>query len=793
MKLSEHWLRQWVNPSLSTHELSEQLAMIGLTVDAVIPVAGEFSNVVIGEVLSTKQHPNADKLTCCIVDIGEEQKLSIVCGAPNARAGIKVVVAKVGAVLPGDFKIKEAKLRGELSQGMLCSAKELQLQMGQSTQDGIIELPKDAKVGDDFNNYFKANDHILDIEITPNRGDCLSVRGVARDVASATQLPFKEIKITSVSDQSKSSFSVNVIAPSDCPRYVGRVICNVNNTVETPSFMQQCLQRAGIRLINPVVDVCNYVMLELGQPMHAFDLSKLQGKLNIRRAKKDEKIHLLDESTIQLTSDDLIIADDKSVHALAGIMGGIESCVSTSTQDIFLEAAFFNPKTICLSKRRHAINTDSSYRFERGVDFDLARHAIERATELLLKSTQGNPEEIVEIVSKDHLPTREKIILKKTEINRILGIDIPSERIENILQSLGMVVKQENSHYEVTPPTFRFDITLPIDLIEELARIVGYQTIAPQKMVGLLQMQSLKHFLDKRFADLLIDRGYHEAITYSFIEPSVQQLFSPTVKPMSLQNPLSQDLSVMRDSLWPGLLQAIQMNVRHQMPRVRLFEMGLCFIPENNELLQIRKIALAATGSLFSAQWNIKSKSVDFFDLKSDVTALLALSHSEDQFSFQLEKHPALHPGRSCAIIYNQKIVGWIGECHPNVLSYFDLREPVIVCELDYDAISTRKLITYQSFSRFPLVQRDLAIVLDEKITAEEVSALITQNSGPQLKNVQIFDIYQGKGIESGKKSIALSLTFQDPSRTLRDEEINEVIHGVVVALKEKWNATLRA
>lgn len=806
MKISEQWLRQFVNPALTIEELTHQMTMIGLSIESYEPVAGKFSGVVIGEVLATRQHPNADKLTCCDVSIGAEQPLHIVCGAPNVRAGLRVAVATVGAVLPGDFKIKEAKLRGELSQGMLCSAKELQLKLGHSEADGIIELPLDAKVGDEFNAYFKAQDHIIDIEITPNRGDCLGVYGVARDIATANKLPIHPFSIEKNTSKSSVCFPVSVDVSEDCPRYVGRVIRQVNNHVQTPSYIQHALQRSGVRLINLVVDVCNFVMLELGQPMHAFDLSTLKNKVVVRRAKSTEKIKLLDEREITLTSEDVVIADETTPHALAGIMGGLHSSVSENTQDIFLEAAFFTPKTVCLSKRRHNINSDASYRFERGVDFNLPVMAIERATQLIVAIAGGEPADVTEVVSENHLPQRNAITLKHSDIYRLLGITISSENVERILSSLGMAVtvmrtdgSDSPSHYIVTPPSYRFDMSLSIDLIEELARMTGYNDIPAADMVAPLLMRSSAEstLCDKRIRQFCVDRDYHEAMTYSFIEPTVHELFAPDMKPMTLQNPLSQDMSVMRTSVWPGLVQALQMNVRYQRHRVRLFEIGLCFLPTETELLQTQYLGFAVTGSVREEQWSEKACSVDFYDLKADVMALLSLTHDITQFEWRFETHPALHPGRSAALYSrthkNQQPIGWLGELHPSLINHFDMPQPVVVCEIALAGIRESDALRYQAFSRFPMVRRDLAVVLDERILAEDVKRIIAAEAGVLLKSTHIFDVYQGKGVEMGKKSLALGLTFQDPSRTLKDEEISTIIHNVVAALTRELGATLRA
>jgi phenylalanyl-tRNA synthetase beta chain len=795
MKISEQWLREWVNPALSTQALADQMTMTGLSIESTHPVAGVFSNVVVGEIVTRVPHPNADKLSCCEVNVGETPLLKIVCGAPNARAGIKVAVAKIGAMLPGNFEIKEAKLRGELSQGMLCSLKELQLQMGQSVQEGIIELPVDAPIGKDFRAYFHADDHIIDIEITPNRGDCLGIRGVARDVACVNQLPFQPAPTHPIAALIADVLPIQVAAKTDCPRYVGRIIRGVNNQAQTPSFMQQRLQRAGIRLISPVVDVCNYVMLELGQPMHAFDLSKLNKAIHVRRATENETVKLLDEQTIQLTVDDLVIADDTQVHALAGIMGGMDSGVQPTTTDIFLEAAFFLPKTICLSKRRHNTHSDSSYRFERGVDFNLPVEAIERATELLLSIVGGQPGKTTEVVSSEHLPVREKIILEHAQIKRILGIDIAENKVEMIFKSLGMSVVRAQSRWEVVPPAYRFDITIPMDLIEELARMTGYNHIPAMPMISTLDMhpKTEARVCDKSVRGFMVNRGYHESMTYSFISPQLHALIQGDAPCVTLQNPLSQDMSVMRTSIWPGLLQALQMNVRHQCERVRLFEMGLCFEPQQDgELLQSSRLAMAATGWVFPEQWSMKKTPVDFFDMKADVMGLLGLSNLVSQYHWKAEVHPALHPGRSAALYRGEERLGWLGELHPAISDKLDFRQPVVVCELDLKKIQESSLSRFEDFSSFPTVRRDLAIVLDQSIDADTIRSVITKKAGNQLVDLHIFDVYQGRGIELSKKSIALGLTFQDRSRTLRDEEINSIIQDVVTVLERELNATLR-
>jgi len=793
VKISEHWLREWVNPPITTAQLSEQLTMLGLTVDSVTAVAGAFSHVTIGEVLSTSPHPNASKLTCCVVNVGGSASLKIVCGAANVRAKLKVAVAMVGATLPGGVEIKKVELRGEPSEGMICSQNELQLIMGKTEFAGIIELPSDAPVGKNFYDYFLANDHVFDIEITPNRGDCLSALGIAREIAAANQLALKKRDNKTVRVTSKDTLPISITAKTMCARYAGRVIRRFNNRVPTPSWICQRLERANVRLIHLAVDVCNYVMLELGQPMHAFDLSKLHGKINVRHAESNEKIQLLDESTLTLSSEDVVIADSNNALALAGIMGGLQSGVTLETTDLFLEAAFFSPKNISMSARRHRITSDAAYRFERGVDFELPTQAIERATALLLEIAGGEAANMVDVMESQHLPKRQKIVLEKNEIARILGADIADNRAEKIFQSLGMSFSHSRSHFDITPPSFRFDMTLPIDAIEELARVNGYDKIPATPMTGALLMQpnAEKRVCLRRIRHVLIDRGYHEAMTYSFIDPKLQQVFSETAKTISLHNPLSQDMSVMRTSLLPGLLQAAQMNQHHQCERVRLFETGMCFEFISDELVQRQKLGLITIGDLVPEQWGEKKRTADLYDMKSDVSALLALSHLTNHH-FKVEAHDGLHPGRSAAIYRGDTRLGWMGELHPRISSTLDVRGAVFVAELDLEWLREGDALHFQPFSRFPAVRRDIAVVLNESVTADVLTAVVTSGAGELLIDLHLFDVYQGERIGVGKKSVALGLTFQHSTRTLRDEEINEVIHHVVAMLERDLDATLR-
>src|SRR3990167_7554826 len=763
MKFSEHWLRQWINPALDTQALTEKMAMLGLTVDAIIPVAGQFSGVVVGEVMRCEKHPNAEKLSCCEVNIGDKTPLKIVCGAPNARAGIKVAVAKIGAVLPGDFRIQAAKLRGETSQGMLCSAKELQLMLGKSTLEGIIELPNDAQIGQDFRDYFHADDHIIDVDITPNRGDALSIKGLARDIAAALNLPIH----------------LQHNAPGS--RFTTRIIRSVNNTAQTPSDIQQALQRANIRTINPIVDITNYVMLELGQPMHAYDLAKIKGELDARFAKKTtEKLQLLDEQVITLTSEDLVVADEEKPIALAGIMGGMASGVSSETKDIILEAAFFNPKNICLSKRRHNTSSESSHRFERGVDFANTDRAMLRATQLMVEIVGGRAEAIIDRISEADLPKRESIFLARAQIKRMLGIEIDDKKVSSILNALEMQVEKTDNGWQVTPPSFRFDMTLQIDIIEELARMMGYEHIPAAPMSAVLKMHSTTHN-HQSIRQFLVDRNFHEAISYSFISTELHALFSDE-KPLRLSNPISQEMSVMRTSLLPGLLCATQINLNNGSPRVHLFEIGKCFFGDTEKT----KLAVVMTGSIAPEQWAEKTRSGDFYDLKDTLFSFFPLTAD------RLDANTVFHPSRACRLMRAGRSVGEMGEIHPALLQKIGIQQPVVACEMVLDNLDQVATPFFHFFSRFPAVRRDLAFILDENISYDQILNKMTQKSGEFLRDLRVFDVYQGDNIPAGKKSMAVGLTFQHSERTLRDEEINEIIQSVIATLAHDFQATLR-
>lgn len=789
MKFSEQWLREWVNPKITAQQLADELTMAGLEIESVTPVAGEFSKVVIGHVKKAEQHPDADRLRVCEVDIGESEPLSIVCGGVNVRAGLKVPVVVVGGKIK-DLNIKAAKLRGVPSQGMICSTSELGLT---ETSEGIMELPADAPIGKDFREWMQLDDHIIDIHVTPNRGDCLSIAGIAREVGVLNNLPITAPEITAVAPQIDDQFPIKITAADACPRYVGRVIKNINANAVTPEWMIEKLRRSGIRNIHPVVDVTNYVLLELGQPLHGFDLNKLHGQIEVRYANADEKITLLDGQELSLDAKTLVITDAKNALAVAGIMGGLESGVTENTKDIFLESAFFNPLLIAGRARRYGLNTDSAYRFERGVDSQLQRQAIERATELLLQITGGQPGPVIEVVSEAHLPATKNITLRLDRIERVLGVKIPAPNIVRILQQLGMRVAEISGGFVVTPPSFRFDLELEADLIEEIIRIDGYQNVPMSRLENNLQFlpQSEKSLSLNRIRSFFVDRGYHEAITYSFIAPELQRLIDPEAHPLVLENPISNDLSIMRSSLWPSLLTAVSYNQNRQQPRVRLFETGLRFVKPAGEILQQPMLAGVIAGNVFSEQWGVQNKPVDFFDLKNDLEKLFALTGLQD-FVFKKGEHAALHPGQCSEIFYAGKSIGFAGALHPKLSREFDLTSSVFLFELQLESIVTAHLPKTNAISKFPAIRRDISFLIAQDFSAQEIVDSVRNIAGSLLNEVNLFDVYQGKNIDAGLRSLALGLIWQDPARTLVDDEINQLMSKVVDELKQKFSIALR-
>ncbi len=788
MKFSEKWLRQWVDPSITAQELMDQITMAGLEVDGFEPVAEAFSGVIIGEIVKCEQHPDADKLRVCDVFNGIEN-VQVVCGAPNARVGLKVAFAEVGAVLPGDFKIKKAKLRQVESFGMLCSEKELGMS---ESHDGIMELALDAPLGKSLREYLDLDDIAIDVDLTPNRADCLSVRGLAREVGVLNKLPVNEPEIKPVSAVHEDVFPVDIIDTKGCPRYVGRVLNNVDIAAQTPLWMVERLRRSGIRTIDPVVDVTNYVMLELGQPMHGFDLDQLHEKIIVRRAEKAEKIVLLDGQELELDQSVLVIADAKGPLAMAGIMGGEHSGVSSKTRRVFLESAFFAP--IAGRARSYGLHTDSSHRFERGVDNDLQVAAIERATALLIEICGVDAGPVIVKESNKQLPKPAVIELFSETVTNSLGMTLPDETIAQILQGLGFKLIDSNSGYwKVQAPSWRFDMEIQADLIEELARVYGYNNLPVTAPLAAMKPQGTSENLTSEDAlvDRLVSLGYQEAITYSFVEPEAQKAMFPKKDGVKLANPISNDMSVMRVSLWPGLLKAMQHNLNRQQNHVRLFESGLRFRNEEKGLEQIQMLSGAITGKRLAEGWYESGELVDFYDLKGDIEQILALVKGVD-FEFVPGTNSALHPGQCARIERNGKLVGYVGALHPTLSKSYGFKQPVFLFELRMDRVLPAELPKFQPLSKHPSTTRDLAVVVDEVVSVNSVLDTVREMAGNDLISLNLFDIYRGKGIDSKRKSLAMGLTWQNPSRTLTDDEINRFMESIINTLQTRLDAVLR-
>ncbi|MFC3680844.1 phenylalanine--tRNA ligase subunit beta [Bacterioplanoides pacificum] len=807
MKFSEQWLREWVQPADSegawdTQKLCDQVTLAGLEVDGIEAVAGEFSGVVVGQVTQREQHPDADKLSLCQVSDGNET-FQIVCGAPNVREGLKIPFAKIGAVLPTEdgkgFKIKKAKLRGVESFGMLCAEKELGLS---DANDGLMELPDSAPVGEDFRDYLGLDDKIIEVDLTPNRADCLSIAGLAREVGVLSKSDVQGPQVEAVAPVIDDKASIEVLAAEGCPRYLGRIVKGVKVNAETPLWMVERLRRSGIRSIDPVVDITNYILLEQGQPMHAFDLAKIDGGIRVRMAEQGEKLTLLDGQEVELKDNTLVIADHSKALAIAGIMGGEHSGVNGDTQDLLLEAAFFNPITIAGRARSYGLHTDSSHRFERGVDYELARKAMERATALVVDICGGQPGPIVEVLSEQDLPVAADITLRNRRVKQVLGLEMAQDEVTEILTRLGMDVTVSGSGDDVSwtakAPSYRFDMAIEADLIEELARIYGYNRLpvrTPKALTPLATAPEAKMGI-KDLRRQLIARGYQEAITYSFVDPKMQKAMDPEVEGLALLNPISTEMSVMRTNLWAGLIGAVSHNLKRQQPRVRLFETGLRFVPTEvdgkRELIQTPTLALAVCGSRMPQSWSAQDEAVDFFDVKGDVESLLARTGEADTYKFVVAQHPALHPGQTARIEKNGKAVGWIGAIHPSLQKQVGVKQTVYLVELDQQAIQQMAVPAFGELSKFPEMRRDLALVVNQEQPVEAVFEAIRANAGEYLTNLNLFDVYVGKGIDPDRKSLALGLTWQHPSRTLTDEEVNDSVNAVLAHLEQSLGATLR-
>lgn len=792
MKFSESWVREWVNPEISRDALAEQITMAGLEVDDVSSVAGDFTGVVIGEVVECAQHPDADKLRVTKINVGGEELLDIVCGAANCRQGLKVAVATVGAVLPGDFKIKKAKLRGQPSFGMLCA--EAELGMAEESS-GIMELPGDAPIGMDIREYLKLDDATIEVDLTANRSDCLGIKGLAREIGVLNNQSVTEPSWENAKVSLEERPSIELAAPEACPRYLGRIVKNVYVKAQTPLWMVEKLRRCGVRSIDPVVDVTNYVLIELGHPMHAFDLAKIEGGIIVRHAKPEEKLVLLDGNEVEVREDTLVIADHNKPLALAGIFGGERSGVTAETQDILLESAFFSPVAIAGKARSYGLHTDASHRYERGVDWQLQATAMERATALLIEICGGEVGPVVEAVSEAHLPKVPQVTLRQAKLAEVIGIEIANAQVTEMLTRLGMTVTETEQGWDVTVPSYRFDISIEEDLIEEVARVYGYNNIPNVPPTAKLEMNRHPEtaVVETELKRTLVERGYQEAITYSFVDPKIQKLLFPDVKDLILPYPISVDMSAMRVSLLPGLLATVKHNQNRQQPRVRLFELGLRFLPQGeNNVTQQTMLAGVISGTRFEEHWSEGASPVDFYDIKGDVEALLASLGAVDKFSFVVESNSALHPGQSAAVYRGEELVGHLGALHPQAAKKLGVKGKVFAFELKVAALGEKALPKAQAVSKFPANRRDFAFVVDESQNAQDVLNVIKKVGGNQVVSINLFDVYQGEGVAEGKKSLAIAITVQDLERTLEDKEINVLTDTVIAAVTSEFNATLR-
>jgi phenylalanyl-tRNA synthetase beta chain len=791
MRFSEHWLRAWVNPALTAEQLGAQLTMAGLELDALEPAAPPFSGVVVARILAAEPHPDADKLRVCQVDDGTGHPVQVVCGAPNARAGLMAAFARVGAQLPGGLAIKQAKLRGVESFGMLCGADELGLA---GYPDGLLELPTDAPVGEDLRTYLDLDDQVIELGLTPNRGDCLSILGLARETAAQNGLPLGGPTLAPVPACSDAAVRVTVSAPAACPRYCARVIEGLATDATTPLWMSERLRRCGLRPIHPIVDVTNYVMLELGQPLHAFDLDRLQGGLDVRLARAGESLAALDGKTLNLEADMLVIADAQGPVALAGIIGGQDSGVRAGTTRIVLESAYFSPETLAGRARRLGLHTDAAHRFERGTDPELPRTAIERATELLCELFGGSPGPVVEVSQPEHLPTRRPILLRRARIERLLGFTLTDAEVEGILTRLGMQLTPAGEGWSVIAPSHRHDITIEVDLIEELARLHGYDKLPARLPTAELAIQPRpeQRLGLNTLRERLVTLGYREVITYSFVDTPLLEKLTPHQLPLVLANPISSEMAAMRTTLWAGLIHTLRHNLNRQQERVRIFESGLRFVKGEDGLRQEPMFAGLVFGDALPEQWGDKARRADFFDLKGDIEALLEFGGLQRRVQWTRAPHPALHPGLSARLLLDGEELGWAGVLHPSLEKALDLPGQVLLFELNQTLLLQRRVPRHQAVSRFPVIRRDLALLVPEAVSSAEVLACLREEAPAFLREVEVFDVYRGQGVPDTFASIAIRLILQDNERTLGDIDVDGLIAAMLARLQSRFGITLR-
>ena len=787
MQFPYSWLKTQANTNQTPEQLAHLLTMAGLEVEEMNPAAPAFTGVVVAEVKAVEKHPDADRLNVTQVDAGTGELIQIVCGAPNVRVGIKVPCALPNAVLPENFKIKPTKMRGVVSNGMLCSAKELGLP--ENGVEGLLVLPENAPVGQNIREFLDLDDTLFTLKITPNRADCLSIKGLAREVSALTQCEFNPIKINPIPSQTTQKQAVKIDAPDDCGRFIARVISDVNATAPSPDWLVQRLERAGIRSISALVDIGNYVMLELGQPMHVFDADKLVGSLNIRRAKNGEVLECLNEKTVTLSDNTLVVADEKQALSIAGLMGGAASAVSDTTQNIVLESAWFRPEIISGKSRQYGFGSDSSFRFERGVDFQLQRDAIERATELVIEICGGQVGEMIEEIGK--LPEHKTVVVRTARIEKMLGVQIPSEQVEMILHHLGLQPEKTVDGFQVTAPSFRYDIEIEEDLIEEIARVYGYENIPDDHTAGKLAMLKLPENRRSRFGvyQKMAERGFQEVVSYAFVNEDWEQDFANNQNPIRLQNPLAAQYAVLRSTLMGGLIEILQNNLNRKQNRVRVFEIARTFQKsnQNNKFIQAEKLGGLVYGSVLPEQWGEKTRTADFYDVKGDVEALLQGKNAQ----FVKTEHPALHPGRCATIQIDGENVGIIGELHPKWTQKYDLPQAPLLFELDMSVILATEKVRYQTVSKFQPVRRDLAFVLPENVAFADLQAALNAVQSDLIQSIELFDVYRGVGLPENHKSMAVKIILQSMETTLTDEIVEPLIQQLIEEA-EKVGAHLR-
>jgi len=788
MKASISWLKSLCPTDLSIDDIVRRLTMAGLEVDGVEPASKPWTHVVVGEVLSVTQHPDADKLNVCEVTDGEST-YQVVCGATNVRAGLKVPFARVGAVIGDDFRIQQAKLRGVDSHGMLCGADELGLS---DERDGLMELPDHVVTGSDVADLLSLPDHVVEVDLTPNRGDCLSITGLARELGVLSQTTVRTVDCEAVDPESDETHDVHLSAPEGCPCYVGRVIEHVDVTKPTPMWMVERLRRSGIRSIDAIVDITNYVMLELGQPMHAFDRDQLVGEIDVRMAHPGEQLVLLDGKTLTLSDDVLVIADQEKALALAGIMGGEHSGISERTTTVFLESAYFAPITIAGKARRYGLHTDASARFERGVDWQLAERACQRATALILDICGGVPGPVMITDNEQALPTLQVVTLTHARIKQQLKIELASETIQQMLQALGFDVDVTSDGFRCVAPSWRFDIAIEQDLIEEIARIYGYNNLPTSLPAQALTMAAVPEAETPlmRLKHYLVDQDIQEVVTYSFVDPAMQALLGDGVEGVRLANPIASNLAEMRRSLMPGLVEAVRHNVNRQAPRVRVFETGQCFVSSDDQLDQSERLGIALYGQQAPLHFS-GDRLVDFFDLKGIVDGL-GIVNGGGSLSWSSGEHPALAPGQTARVSINGQSIGIVGRLHPRLARELDLPKPLFLADLNLSPLLSGQVTAFKAISRYPRVLRDLAVVVDDSIAWQQIVDAVKSLGDSRIQSVELFDVYRGTGVPEGRQSLALSLSLQDPEKTLDDVAIQEMVNQVVRTLGEQTGAELR-